>query len=180
MTRGKNEGKSLFDVSCFILPPYEADITHTSWQMHVAIKAHSKMKCTNIQGHKNKLRTWEKSVTHACEPECSAAQQLERTAKHPKVAAMENTCTDNEEGNKGALGAGQQRKAAATTGSTDKGTRRGRGGAIHSPRASRQHKNEQKTAVCMSHTEESCSIYTLVARSVPLGSVSCTEADHVC
>lgn len=95
MTRGKNEGKSLFDVSRFILPPYEADITHTSWQMHVAIKAHLKMKCTNIQGHKNKLRTWEKSVTRACEPECSAAQPLERTAKHLKMAAMENTCTDN-------------------------------------------------------------------------------------
>lgn len=68
------KGKSLFDVSCFILPLYEADITHTSWQMHVAIKAHSKMKCTNIQGHKNKLRTWEKSVTRDCEPECSAVQ----------------------------------------------------------------------------------------------------------
>lgn len=61
--------KSLFDVACFIIPPYEADITHTSWQMHVAIKAYTKMKWTEHSGGgENEMRTWENqsraSVNH--------------------------------------------------------------------------------------------------------------------
>lgn len=116
---GKNEGKSLFDVSCFILPLYEADITHTSWQMHVAIKAHSKMKCTNIQGHKNKLRTWEKSVTRDCEPECSAVQHSSWREGQRSMSKWQQRFwkTKGELGGKKGATSQQRKEAVTTTGS---------------------------------------------------------------
>lgn len=127
--------------------------------MHVAIKAHSKMKCTNIQGHKNKLRTWEKSVTRDCEPECSAAQQLQRrTAKPLKMAA---TVLENKGEQEKNWERSQQRKEAVTTTGSMQPPRvwhrerenKERLGKSSPPRASstkssRQHRNEWKTAVC--------------------------------
>lgn len=66
--------KSLFDVAYFILPPYEADITHTSWQMPIAIKVHIKMKWIKFIQRQGKQSPHSgKSVTHNFE-HCAAQQ----------------------------------------------------------------------------------------------------------
>lgn len=60
MTRGKNEGRVYLMLLRFTFPGYEANITHTSWQMHIAIKAHTKMKwIEHSRDEENNMRTWE-------------------------------------------------------------------------------------------------------------------------